>query len=632
MPRPSPKNEDAWSEVDARAARGDLAGALECLLAAYESAPYYRSALQIQRWLAQHPDLGNGYVAHRRVNVGLAGSFTLAPLAAFLEVECLKSGLWPSIYVGGFNQFQSEILAADSPLFRFSPEVIFLAVTLEALLSGFDPFGATPRSRIEEAVTALTGLARTVAERCQALLVVHNFAPHPWAGDTPPADSSQLGPRRFVRELNLRLADAFAGDARTLVLDFEALVARYGARAAVDPKMRYLAGLELGEELLPVVARSYAGYLKMLKGVARKCIVLDLDGTLWGGIVGEDGIDGIHLGEDSRGRMYWDFQRYLLSLWNRGVLLAVNSKNNSEDALGVIRSHPGMVLGERHFASLQINWEDKAKNMLRIAEELNLGVESFVFVDDNPAERLSMRQQLPHVLTVELPADPSRYVEALASLNDFEVLALTEEDRRRGALYAEERTRRELQTRVGSFEDYLRALNMTITVRAPREGELARAAQLAQKTNQFNMTTRRYTAAQLQQRYPTFVLRITDAFGDHGLVGVAVVEILGDTWHLDSLLMSCRVLGRRVEHLFMERIAAKAQAAGAKRLTGEYIPTSKNQMAADFYPACGFRVSDAGEASRASRYELNLEGREFWVPDWITVVEETLDVPGPAQG
>jgi FkbH-like protein len=619
---------DLWREADALAGAGDLPGAVGRLLVGYRAFPVYRYALQLSRWVAAHPTLEDAYPAARHVRVALLGSSTLEPLRAFVEAECLRAGLWPQIYVGGFNQYRSEILAEDSPFVRAKPEVVFLALTTESLLPGTDAFGSIARDRVTEAVEAVQGLADGIHRRLRTLLVVHNFTPSAWAEVAYPGDKDRLSARRFVQELNLRLADAFATSSETLVFDFESLAAAHGLRHAVDAKMRHLAGMEIAESVLPELARRQVGYLKTLKGLARKCVVLDLDGTLWGGVIGEDGLDGIHLGDDPRGRPYGDFQRYLLALWERGILLAVNSKNNPDDAMQAITAHPGMVLRERHFASTQINWDDKATNVLRIAEELNIGVDSLIFVDDNPAERLRMRQQLPEVLTVDLPRNPSRYIETLAGLNDLQPLTVTAEDRRRGAQYGEERARRDLKARATSFDEYLRELKMRVTLRAPRDGELARVAQLTQKTNQFNLTTRRYSAAELIARGRGVILRMEDAFGDHGLVGFALLdERRGDAWHLDTFLMSCRVLGRGVEQLFVERLAAQARRAGAGRLTAEYVPTPKNGMAADFYPTCGFRV--AGTEGGVRRYELSLDGLEPAVPDWLTLIEH--DAPdGPA--
>lgn len=610
---------EIWGKATALTDQRQVREALHILLAGFDRCPYYHFALQISQWLRVQQTLEQEFAENRRIRLAMVGSFTLEPLGAFMEVECLRAGLWPQVYVGTFNQFRSDILAPDSKLYAFSPDVILLTVTLEALLPGFDPFGETRRERIDEAVSLIKTLADSVHQRSAALFVVQNFAMNPWAPAVPQTNPSTMAPRAFVRELNLRLGEAFLDDSRLLVLDLDFVLSRYGTSRAVDPKMRYLAGMEFGESVLPVLARNVAGYVKTLKGLARKCVVVDLDNTLWGGVIGEDGLDNIRLGADSMGRAYQDFQRYLLALWRRGVLLAVNSHNNPDDALEAIRTHPGMVLREEHFASIQVNWDDKARNMTKIAEDLNIGLESMIFLDDNPAERLNMQQQLPQVLTVALPADPSRYIEAVSSLNDLEALALTEEDRRRGAIYAEERARTSLKAKAGTYEDYLRALQMAIKIRPLEECDLSRAAQLTQRTNQFNMTTRRYTAAQLGAHPRGFTIRLSDTFGDSGLVGLALVDIEGATWHLSTLLMSCRVLGRRVEFLFVERLASLAQKAGASRLTGEYIPTSKNKLAGDFYSSCGFSFIEKKDG--VAWFELPLTGKEFPVPDWVTFTE-----------
>jgi FkbH-like protein len=621
VPESPSRDRDIWSDVTARVDAHDIRGAMQVLVEGFDAQPYYHVALQVSRWLREHASWAAGFPEVQGVRVALLGSSTLDADAAYLQIECLRSGLWPQMYVGQFNQFQSEILSPDSALYPFAPEVVFLAAAVESLLPDFDPFADAPRARIDEAVSRLQALSAALRGRSAALLVVHNFVAAPWAPAGPAAEAANLDPRAFTRALNARLADWGGTDPGIAVLDVDHVAGRHGTGRIVDPKLRYLAGMAAGESFLPVLARAHAGVIKTMKGLSRKCVVVDLDGTLWGGTVGEDGPAGIQLGEGALGRAFQDFQRYLLSLWQRGVLLAINSKNNPADAMEVLRDHPGMILRERHFASVQINWDDKPANMLRIAQELNIAAESLLFVDDSPAERLQMRHQLPQVLTVDLPADPCRYLDAIGALNDLHVLTVTAEDRRRGAFYAEERDRAALKAQAGSFEDYLRSLRMTLTIRRLEPADVARAAQLTQRTNQFNLTGRRYSAADLANQPGGITLRVADAFGDSGLVGFALVRMNGPAWHIDTLMLSCRVLGRRVETAFVERIAKLAAESGASRLTAEYVPTARNQVASSFYPSMGFSCAETRDDG-SLLYELPVERRTFTVPDWLTLVEQ----------
>jgi FkbH-like protein len=373
--------------------------------------------------------------------------------------------------------------------------------------------------------------------------------------------------------------------------------------------------MEYSESFVPALARAQAGYVKAVKGRGRKCIVVDLDDTLWGGIVGEDGIDGIHLGETPPGNIFADFQRLLRDFHDRGILLAINSKNNPEDALEVIRDHPAMVLREEHFTAMRINWQDKVTNLREIAAELNLGLDSFVFVDDNPAERLHVEQALPEVLTVDLPRDSAAYRRCLEQLNDFTVVQLTPEDMSRTSMYRAERQRRSLHESSASLDEFLASLRMEVSIEPLAPRTVRRAAQLVQRTNQFNLTTRRYSDEDLRRlgengRFHIWTMAVRDVFGDNGIVGLAIVEAGEEHWRIDTFLMSCRVLGRRLEDELLGIVANGARTAGAAQLLGTYRPTKKNGQVQDFYRQRGFRLAADQRISEGDTDEA-----ETWVLD-----------------
>ncbi|HXI21550.1 MAG TPA: HAD-IIIC family phosphatase, partial [Gemmatimonadales bacterium] len=509
-------------------------------------------------------------------------------------------GLAPAWYVAPFNSWAQEIIGPDTGLRRFQPEIVFLSVALDDLVpgladglggAGLEALGATAVERVLE-------VARRLAEWSESVLVVHGFhSTHP---DPAGALQGRNGPGRsaIVAGLNQRLAEGLREHPRGYLLDFTELLARRGGGGADNPKMRHLAGMRLGDQILAEVARAYARYLSPLKGLTRKCVVLDLDNTLWGGIVGEDGPHGIRLGNTAPGSEYQEFQRYLKTLTDRGILLAVNSKNNPDDALEVIRSHEGMVLRESDFSAVRINWRPKPENMRSIAEELNIGVDSFVFLDDNPDEREMMRQLLPEVLTVDLPTDPARYRATVESLPQLQTLVVTEEDRGRVQQYRANRERERARDGSASLEDYLGSLGIVVEVRRAAGDDLARIHQLFQRTNQFNLTTRRYDLGQVTgfASDPGTVLltaRTRDRFGDHGLVAVALARTGRPAWTIDSFLMSCRVIGYGVESAVLSVVSRLAREAGATELVGELIPTKKNAPARDFYGRHGFEP--AGE-------------------------------------
>ena len=323
------------------------------------------------------------------------------------------------------------------------------------------------------------------------------------------------------------------------------------------------------------------------KRMTKKCIVLDLDNTLWGGVVGEDGVDGLTLSLKGRGAGYVAFQQALRDLYDRGVILAINSRNTPDDALPVIRSHPHMILREPHFAAMRINWQDKADNIRELAQELRIGLDSMVFLDDDPVNRASVRAQVPEVETPELPEDASQYASFLMSLPYFPSSALTDEDKMRGNLYVTERLRMESEKEHATREEFLKSLDIRMTVYQDDESALERLAQMTEKTNQFNINKRPMSTQEIESymksdSHSIFYARVTDRFGDSGIVACALVSTGADVWHIESLLMSCRVLLRGIEDAFVSVIVSRARACGVHTVTIGFIPSEKNRPAADF--------------------------------------------------
>jgi FkbH-like protein len=315
----------------------------------------------------------------------------------------------------------------------------------------------------------------------------------------------------------------------------------------------------------------------------------------------------------------------LLSLYNRGVILAINSKNNFNDAIKVLREHPHQILKEEHFAALRINWQNKAANIAELAKEINIGLDSVVFIDDSPVEREQIRRTYPEVMVVDLPKNPRLYRATLENLDVFDVLSLTKEDMARGEMYVGKRKRNELEQSSTSIEDFLRTLELKVRVKLADAFDTPRVVQLIGKTNQFNLTTRRYTDAETKtlrdaKESAVYSMTVQDKFGDEGVVGVAIVRTENTSWTVDSFLMSCRVIGRSVETAFLAKIIADAKIAGAKHVIGEHIPTKKNAPAADFYKLHGFAKQK--ETGDGASWALDLALRTVDVPDWIDLIEE----------
>ncbi len=338
--------------------------------------------------------------------------------------------------------------------------------------------------------------------------------------------------------------------------------------------------------------------------------MLDCDNTLWGGVIGDDGIDGIVIGQgDATGEAFLEIQATALALRERGVVLAVSSKNDDAVARRVFAEHPEMLLREKHIAVFQANWNDKATNIKAIATELSLGIDAMVFLDDNPVERGLVRELLPEVAVPELPDDPALYARTLLAAGYFEALVFSDEDRKRAEYYQDNAKRVALQATVGDLASYLASLEMTIGFRPFDEAGRARIAQLIGKSNQFNLTTRRYdeldvAALQADASLFTLQVRLTDAFGDNGMIGVNVCRPFdAETWEIDTWLMSCRVLGRGVERMVLRELIEHARSANVKRLIGVYVPTARNAMVADHYAKLGFTPLHADPDGR-TQWEL----------------------------
>jgi FkbH-like protein len=369
----------------------------------------------------------------------------------------------------------------------------------------------------------------------------------------------------------------------------------------------------------PLLSKEYSGFIKAQKNLSKKCIVLDLDNTLWGGIIGEDGMDGIKLNANSPGNEFVDFQRLLLSYYHRGIILAINSKNNFDDAIQVIREHPAMVLRENHFACMRINWQNKAQNMVEIAKELNIGLDSLVFFDDNPVERDLIKQTLPEVLVVDLPKSPFFYRKTLEEINDFNVLSLTDEDKKRGEMYFARSKRKEMETKHQSLDDFIKTLEIKVKIDLVNEFSRPRVTRLINKTNQYNLTTRRYTEEEVKemlenpQSFSLYSLQVSDKFGDEGIVGVAIVKKEKEKFIIDSFLMSCRVIGRQIENAFIIRILKDAKKANINQVIGEFIPTKKNSMVTNFYKDQEFeKIADSN-----NQWIIHLIDKELNYPNYL---------------
>lgn len=606
-----PHFEQRIERARARFARKDFGGAAADIREAVRHPVDYRRLERAGRLLRKLPR--EQLEAQRRIRIGLLGGFTTQLLRPLLEVVCFRDGIMAEIYEAEYGVFRQEVLDPTSALHHFRPDVVILATSWRD--AHLPPVHPDPDQAVQSLVDGLAGLWRICNQTLGAHVIQHAF-------DAPSADSlGHLGHalpggrQRVLLRANLALHEA-AGPGVS-ILDFPGVAALAGTAAWSDPGLWYLAKQHPGVDALPLLVDEYTVHLRALYGLSRKVLVLDLDNTLWGGVIGEDGLDGIALGGHSpEGEAHADLQRYALELRERGIVLAVCSKNNDADAREPFEKHPEMLLQLDHIAVFRANWQDKVTNLRDIAATLGVGTDSLVFVDDNPTERAWVRREMPEVAVPEIGDDPSRYVEILQRARFFEALSLSDEDRTRAEAYAANARRAELEAGVTDLGEFLASLDMAAQVRPFEEANLPRITQLVNKSNQFNLTTRRYTQEQIRTFAEdpaciTRCFRLRDRFGDNGLIGVMIGRLHPERRELeiDTWLMSCRVLGRRMEELMCGELMRAAQEAGVARILGRYIPTRKNALVQDLYPKMGFQQVGDGDSQGTT------EGETLWEYD-----------------
>jgi FkbH-like protein len=557
----------------------------------------------------------------------LLSNTTIAPLAA-----SLKAGL--AVLAGGAEVTCHEhgecfrrILDPESDLYQKGADMAVLHLDLAELQPSFDAiavFGTVeekmslPRECAEQVAT----LARALRVGLRAPLLVSTFSAPPRSPLGIGADPAR---RRAMREANLALGEALQSLPDSHAIDLDALW-REAGEADRDRRFEDIAQFPYGPRMQGLLVGEWLRHYRALHGLSRKCVVLDLDNTLWGGVLGEDGADGIHLGNHPAGRAFHRFQSALKLLRRRGILLAVASKNNADDILPILRSHPDMVLREEDFASIQANWQDKGTQIATILRELKIAPHHLVFLDDNPSERLLVRRMHPEVLVPEMPADPALFADLLSGC-ELDTLQFTREDALRTEMIRADRQRDTLQQKAPSLEEFLRELQIEVTLQPLSPALLERAAQLCQRTNQFNLTSVRHSLDDLRRittspRHRSFMARVRDRFGDHGWTGLVILALEGDLAIVDTLLLSCRVLGKDVELVLFDAAVATVREAGARKLRGVWHPTAKNAPCADYYGKCGMSPVETTTAVERV-WETTLDGLLSRAPVYIKVVSLT---------
>jgi FkbH-like protein len=572
----------------------------------------------------------NGKLSKTTCRLAFLRSFTLEPAVAVLRAAAWVNAIEVKPWIGAFNAYPQEILDSKSPLYGFQPDIAVMAVQTRDIapdlwwnFSGLSKEHRTAAAN--QVISTFRDLVAAFRSRTSAHLILHNLElpPLPSQGVLDGQDpDGQIAALQTINRSLQSLAIEYPG---VCVLDYDSLVARHGRTRWHDERKWLTMRMPISAECLTYMANEWLRFIHPLTGAVCKALVVDLDNTLWGGIVGEDGPLAVRCGPEYPGAEFQALQRAMLDLFHRGVLLAICSKNNESDAMEALEKHPGLLLRPAHFACRRINWLDKCENIRNIARELNIGTDAIAFLDDNPVERDRVRAGMPEVTVIELPPDPWQYARVLRECPLFERLALSTEDRERGRLYTQQRQRSDLQKSCASLGDFYRALRQEVEIAPMSPETLPRASQLCQKTNQFNLTTIRYTEQQLadmaarpENRLVT--VRVRDRFGDNGVVGLAVTRDIGDACEIDTFLLSCRVIGRSVETVLLAHLIEEAKRSGLRSVRGWFLPTKKNAPAQDFYGTNGFS-QQARKENGGCLWSLDLAESRVICPDWIKAID-----------
>ena len=575
----------------------------------------YTSALSLHRLASRVSQQSR--VRNRPVKIAMLGGFTTHQLVTLLDLYLRAGRVVADVYEADYGIFRQEIIDAESQLYEFRPEFIILATSWRDL--GHRPSLSNDRTEVQRLVEAEVAdwsrLWRTAHDRLGCQIIQNNFDPPPWRTLGNHDSRHPAGFSRYASLVNHALQDA--APPYVTIHDLDHLSATWGRWNWGDERFYHHAKLACSPEHLVDYAHSLASLIHAQLGNAKKCLVLDLDNTLWGGVIGDDGMGGIRLGQgDPEGESFVAFQQYVKGLRERGVILAVCSKNTDAIAREVFEKHTEMILRIDDISCFMANWDDKATNLARIAEQLNIGVNSLVFVDDNPAERAIVRRLRPEVSVPELPEDPSGYIPALERHRYFQTVSLSTEDLKRTDYYRADAARQVAESSAEDIEGFLKSLEMTARVTPIDASSLERSVQLIHRSNQFNLTTRRRSIAEVQsllkdEVWLTVTVSLRDRFGDNGLISVVLAHADGDVLDIDTWLMSCRVLKRGVEQFLLNHLADQARGRGLSALRGEYIPTAKNGLVRDHYAKLGFSPLGEEESGRTT-WLLRLD--DGWAP------------------
>jgi HAD-superfamily phosphatase, subfamily IIIC/FkbH-like domain len=558
--------------------------------------------------------------------IAILGGSTTDDVKQILELFLLDNGIMPEFYESEYNQYYEEAMFPNDELKKFAPDMIYIHTTHKNI--SVYPSLTENEGKIEnmlgEEEAKYTAMWDHLAEEYKCPVIQNNFDYPSYRILGNMENYDVHGKINYINRLNSFFGKYAAGHDNFYIQDIQYLQSECGMDIWYDAAEWYLYKYAVSLRAIPMLAYDLANIIKAVYGKNKKALVLDLDNTLWGGIVGDDGAENLEMGpESAAGEAFGAFQNYLKELKDTGIILNVDSKNDEENALAGLK-HRDCVLSPDDFISIKANWEPKSKNFIDIADELNIMPDSMVFVDDNPAEREIVKRQIPGARAPAMPC-PEKYIEMIDRGGFFEVTSLSEDDMHRNEMYKANARREKIKASFENYDDYLRSLDMTAVIDNFEPVYFQRIAQLTNKSNQFNLTTKRYSSADIEKitdshDYITMYGKLKDKFGDNGVVSLVVGKRENDTLHIILWLMSCRVLKRKMECAMMDSLVKKARAAGVRKIIGYYLPTAKNKMVKEFYQQQGFSMESCDDTGK-SVWSCRLDGQYRAKNDVINVTE-----------
>ncbi len=554
-------------------------------------------------------NLKNKPTSNQPIKISLLGDSATQFLNVALQGTAVEMGLDVEILEADFGQIERQILDPDSAYYQFSPDYTILFESSHKLLTKFNKSKTDPTLFAENKMQDIQNLCNQIQQNTKSKIIYCNFAPIDnqifgnFAHKTATSFVYQL------QRLNFLISDFAIANPNFFVADLASIQNKWGRNTMFSPNIYINSEMLLSIEVLPVVANSILSTIAALTGKFKKCLILDLDNTTWGGIIGDDGLEKIQIGSLGIGKAFTEFQYWVKSLQKRGIILAVCSKNDEDKAKEPFEKHPDMVLKLDDIAVFVANWENKADNIRKIQKILNIGFDSMVFLDDNPFERNLVRENLPDVCVPELPEDPAEYLEYLYGLQLFETASFSENDAERTKQYQVEAQRTIALDNFTNVDDFLQSLHMISVVEPFSNFSKPRVSQLSQRSNQFNLRTLRYSEQDVEtlmqsQDYFTLTFTLEDKYGDNGLICIVVLKKLDDeTLFIENWMMSCRVLKRGMEAFTLNTIVEIAQQHGFKKIIGEYLPTAKNDMVKNHYENLGFTEQDGQWILETQNYQ-----------------------------